>query len=110
MLPFNFHHLFYFKVIATEGSIAKASRKLRLGQPALSMQLKQFEDYLGHQLFERKNRSLVLTEMGRLVLGYSNDIFKIGEELMDAVSDRPSEKKMRLQIGALDSVSKRVMS
>lgn len=106
MNHFNYHHLLYFRVIATEGSISKAAQKLSLGQPTLSMQLKQFEDSLGHALFERKNRSLQLTEMGRLVLSYANEIFRLGEEMADAIHDRPSTRKIRLQIGVLESVPK----
>lgn len=106
MTPLNYHHLYYFKTIATEGSISKAANKLLLGQPTLSMQLKQFEESIGHRLFERKNRSLILTEMGRLILNYANEIFKLGDEMLDAVSDRPSLKKFKIQIGALDSIPK----
>ncbi len=102
----NYHHLFYFRTIATEGSVSKAAQKLRLGQPALSMQLKQFEEQLGHELFSRKSRNLVLTEMGHLVLGYANDIFRMGEEMLDAIHDRPKSKKLRLQLGAMDSIPK----
>lgn len=102
----NYHHLFYFKVIATEGSISKAAQKLRLGQPTLSMQLKQFEEFLGHSLFDRKNRSLILTEMGQLVLSYANEIFRLGQEMVDAIHDRPEARKVRIQVGALDSVPK----
>ena len=43
----NYHHLLYFREIAKEGSIAKASEKLLVGQPALSHQLKQLEESLG---------------------------------------------------------------
>lgn len=106
MNQLNYHHLFYFKVIATEGSISKAAQKLRLGQPTLSMQLKQFEEFLGHNLFERKNRSLILTEMGQLVLSYSNEIFRLGDEMLDALHDRPHLRKLKVQVGALDSVPK----
>ncbi|MEZ0390749.1 MAG: LysR substrate-binding domain-containing protein [Pseudobdellovibrionaceae bacterium] len=109
MNQLNYHHLFYFKVIATEGSISKAAQKLRLGQPTLSMQLKQFEEFLGHHLFERKNRSLILTEMGQLVLSYANEIFRLGDEMMDALNDRPHTRKLKIQVGALDSVPKNLI-
>ena len=42
----NYHHLIYFREIAKEGSISKASEKLLIGQPALSAQLKQLEEEL----------------------------------------------------------------
>lgn len=109
MTNLNYHHLFYFRTIAVEGSVSKAALKLRLGQPALSMQLKQFEEQIGHELFLRKGRQLVLTEMGHLVLGYANDIFKLGDEMLDAIHDRPRSKKVRLQMGAMDSVPKSVV-
>lgn len=106
MNQLNYHHLFYFRVIATEGSISKAAQKLRLGQPTLSMQLKQFEEFLGHILFERKNRSLVLTERGQMVLSYANEIFRLGEEMMNSLNDRPQARKIKIQVGALDSIPK----
>ena len=104
----NYHHLYYFKVIATEGSIAKAAEKLRLGQPTLSAQLKQLEDSLGEPLFERRNRGLILTEAGKVALTYSNEVFRLGNELLQVIQDNTTEKRTHLQIGALDSVSKNV--
>lgn len=105
----NYHHLYYFKVIATEGGIAKASRKLRLGQPTLSVQLRQLEDAMGKPLFERRNRRLVLTETGRSALNYANEIFRLGNEMMEVVQDRPVGTEIHLQVGALDSVPKTVI-
>jgi LysR family transcriptional activator of nhaA len=106
MIQLNYHHLYYFKVIATEGSISKAALKLNLGQPALSMQLKQFEESIGHALFERRNRSLVLTEVGKVTLTYANEIFRIGGEMLTAIEDRPAQKKTQLHIGVFDTVPK----
>ena len=57
----NYHHLYYFKAIAEKGSVSKAASKLRLGQPTLSAQLRQFEEALGVQLFERQHKKLILT-------------------------------------------------
>ena len=85
----NYHHLYYFKVIATEGSIAKASKTLRLGQPTLSAQLKLLEDVIGQKLFERQNRRLILTDAGRVALDYANEIFRLGSELLDTINQRP---------------------
>lgn len=106
----NYHHLYYFWVIATEGSIAKASTKLRLGQPTLSTQLKQLEDSVGRPLFERRNRRLILTEAGKVAFQYASDIFRMGSEMVEALHDRaPRGEKTHLQIGALDSVSKHIL-
>jgi LysR family transcriptional activator of nhaA len=108
----NYHHLFYFWTIATEGSIAKASKKLRIGQPTLSTQLKQLESSLEQPLFERRNRQLILTEAGRIALEHANEIFRLGSELREALADRPSiaGKRYHIQIGALDSVPKSVVA
>ena len=102
----NYHHLLYFQVIATEGSIAKAAKKLRLGQPTLSTQLKQLEDSLGQQLFERSHRQLTLTEAGTVTLDYANEIFGLGDEMVSVLKDESFSAKIRLNIGVLDSVPK----
>lgn len=104
----NYHHLLYFKTIALEGGIANAAKKLRLGQPTLSTQLKQFETTLGHALFDRSKRQLQLTEAGRLVLGYATEIFRLGDEMLDALSDRHVGQKIQVQIGVADAVPKHI--
>lgn len=105
----NYHHLYYFMVIATEGGIAKAAKHLRLGQPTLSTQLGQFEEALGKKLFERRHRALVLTDTGRTVLEYATEIFRLGGEMTEAVNDRLIADRVHLQIGALDSVPKHII-
>lgn len=102
----NYHHLYYFWVIANEGGVAKASLKLRLGQPTLSTQLKQLEDAFGKPLFERKNRKLVLTEAGKIALRYATDIFRMGQELSEVMKDQAVGSRSNVSIGALDSVPK----
>ena len=105
----NYHHLFYFRVIATEGSIARAAQKLNIGQPTLSSQLKLLEDMVGKPLFERRNRRLILTEAGKAALDYANEIFRLGDEMLEVLKDRTPEDQAHLQIGALDSVPKSVL-
>lgn len=105
----NYHHLFYFKTIAEEGSVSKAAEKLRLGQPTLSAQLMQFEEALNVKLFERQHKKLVLTEQGRIALEYSKNIFKIGSEMVEVLHDRLKPLRPTLHIGALDSVPKQIV-
>lgn len=105
----NYHHLFYFRAIANEGGVANASRKLRLGQPTLSTQLKQFEDAIGVPLFVRERRRLHLTEAGRVALDYANEIFKLGGELVEVLHDRSKPGRTEVQIGTLDSVPKHLV-
>ncbi len=105
----NYHHLYYFKTIAEENSVSKAAAKLRLGQPTLSAQLKQFEDQLGIELFERHHKKLVLTEHGKKALQYAQSIFKMGQEMIEVLNDEIQPHRTHLQIGALDSVPKQVI-
>lgn len=105
----NYHHLYYFKTIAEEGSVSKAAVKLRLGQPTLSAQLKNFEDTLGVQLFERLHKKLVLTEQGKVALDYSKNIFKMGSEMYEVLHDRIRPMRPSLHLGALDSVPKQIV-
>ncbi len=105
----NYHHLFYFKTIAEEGTVSKAAEKLRVGQPTLSAQLKQFEDTLGVQLFERHHKKLVLTEQGKVALDYSKNIFRMGSEMYEVLHDRLRPLKPSLHLGALDSVPKQIV-
>ncbi len=105
----NYHHLNYFRVIATEGSISQAAAKLNIGQPTLSAQLKQFEETIGIELFERRHKKLILTESGKLALDYANEIFKMGGELLEVLHDRFVPSRPHVQFGALDSVPKYVV-
>lgn len=106
----NYHHLFYFFTIAREGSIAKASRRLKVGQPALSTQLKQLEGSLGSSLFTREQQRLTITPFGQHVLEYATEIFRLGRELQESAREgSAASRKITLQIGALDSVPKDVV-
>lgn len=105
----NYHHLFYFKTIAEEGSVSAAAKKLRIGQPTLSAQLKQFEDQIGIQLFDRKNKKLILTEQGKLAFDYSKNIFKLGSEMYEVLHQRLVPMKSSLHVGALDSIPKQLI-
>ncbi len=102
----NYHHLFYFYTIAQEGGVARAAEKLRLGQPTLSTQLKQFEENLGTKLFDRNKRHLVLTETGRIALRYASEIFKLGAEFIETVKEQRIPNLIHLRVGSLDSIPK----
>ncbi|MBC8282793.1 MAG: LysR family transcriptional regulator [Nitrospinae bacterium] len=102
----NYHHLFYFWVTAKEGSINNASKKLGIGQPTISTLIKTLEETLGHSLFDRKNRVLVLTEGGKVVFDYASQIFALGNELLEVVKDGTFSQRVHVQFGVLDSVPK----
>jgi LysR family transcriptional regulator, transcriptional activator of nhaA len=106
----NYHHLMHFRTIALEGGISKAAKKLRLGQSGLSTQLKQFEESLGHSLFERKNRNLTLSDAGRITLKYANEINQKGQELLEVLGDETLSSRSHLNLGALDSIPKHLIA
>jgi LysR family transcriptional activator of nhaA len=102
----NYHHLYYFWMVAREGSIAKAGRQLLLAQPTITGQLRTLENTLGEKLFTRSGRGLVLTEMGRVVYRYANEIFSLGSELTDVLKGRPAGRPVRLAVGVSDALPK----
>lgn len=104
----NYHHLHYFWVVAREGSIAAATKKLNLTQPTISAQLRLLEEALGEKLFERAGRGLVLTEAGRIARRYADEIFALGRELRDTLRDRPTGRPVRITVGIADVVPKLV--
>ncbi|MCG3146871.1 MAG: Transcriptional activator protein NhaR [Verrucomicrobiae bacterium] len=102
----NYHHLRYFYVVAKEGSLAQAAEKLKVSQPSISTQLANLEEALGVELFRRSGRRKVLTDAGQLVLGYADEIFQLGQELLNAVKSRPGSRALRLYVGVADSFPK----
>ena len=105
----NYHHLFYFWTVATEGTITEASKKLHLAQPTISAQLRVLEESLGEKLFERTGRTLSLTETGHLVYHYANEIFSLGRELVDTLKGQPVGKPLRLKVGVADALPKLIV-
>ncbi len=104
----NYHHLLYFYTVAREGSVTRAAAVLRLAQPTLSAQIRRLEDSLDEKLFSRQNRSLVLTEVGRVAYRYAEEIFGLGNEMLDTLRGRPTSRPARLHVGVADVVPKLV--
>ena len=95
----NFLHLFYFWMVVRHGGISNACERLHLTQPTISTQLRKLEKSLGHELFNRSGRELVLTEVGKLVSEYADDMFAVGREMIGVLRGQPSERVMRLVVG-----------
>jgi LysR family transcriptional activator of nhaA len=102
----NFNHLRYFWAVAHDGSLTSAARRLNLSQSALSVQIQKLEHQIGHRLFDRVGKKLVLTEAGRITLDYADSIFKAGDELMGTLQDRPIANRHALRVGALTTLSR----
>jgi len=105
----NYHHLRYFWVVAREGGLVKAGKVLRLSHPTLSAQIRALEAGLGEQLFTRTGRRLALTEMGRVVYRYADEIFSLGREMVDTVRGRATGQPGRLDVGIADVVPKLIV-
>ena len=102
----NYHHLLYFWKVAKTGSVTAASKELRLAHPTLSAQIRTLEKSLGHKLFRQVGRNLQLTETGQLAYRYANDIFSLGEELIQTIEGRPASGGIRLKVGITDVLPK----
>ena len=97
MAALNYNHLYYFYRVATDGSITRASERLHLTPQTISGQISTLEDQLGIDLFQRKGKKLYLTEMGRQVYSYTEEIFQLGEELSHFLKIRSVQPELHQQ-------------
>jgi LysR family transcriptional activator of nhaA len=109
MIILNHAHLYYFWMVAREGGITKAAQKLYLGQSTVSAQIIQLEKDLGTRLFTREKKKLILTDEGRIALGYANDIFGMSQELTDMLRHHSPQMNLSVRLGVDASVSKQIM-
>lgn len=105
----NYHHLHYFWAVVREGGLVAAGKKLRVSHPTLSAQVHALEDALGEKLLVKSGRRLVLTEMGKVVHRYADEIFSLGRELVDVVQERVVGQRVRFDVGVVDVVPKMVV-
>jgi LysR family transcriptional activator of nhaA len=104
----NYQHLLYFWSVVRTGSLTRACEELALSAPTISSQLRTLEARLGEKLLTKSGRSLVPTEVGRLVYGYANEIFGMGQDLLEALEHRPTARPLRLVVGIDDVVPKEI--
>ncbi|WP_137131030.1 LysR family transcriptional regulator [Rhizobium sp. FY34] len=105
MPELNYHHLRYFRAVAHDGNLTRTAERLNLSQSALSIQIKQLEERLGHALFERRGRQLYLTEAGRIALDHADTIFSTGDELLETLKETGRIRRA-IRIGALATLSR----
>jgi LysR family transcriptional activator of nhaA len=105
----NYHHLLYFWVVAKHGSIAGASKELRLAHPTIGGQIHRLEEVLGEKLFDHRGRNLVLTDAGRMAFGYAEEIFTLGQEFLDTIHGRTPGRPIRLVVGLSDVLPKSIV-
>lgn len=106
MTLLNFHYLRYFWMLAREGSLRGAAERLHVSQPTISVQVKALEDQLGEKLTRRAGRGLVLTDAGRRVFDYAQEIFTLGDDLVRTAGKPGGIRPMRVALGVTDSLPK----
>ena len=106
MATINYNHLRYFQAIARHGSLTRAAETLNLSQSALSVQVQKLEAQLGHALFDRVGKKLLLTEAGRIALDHADRIFATGDALTSTLAGRPGPDQRILRVGALPTLSR----
>ena len=105
----NYHHLLYFWTVVREGGVSKAATKLRLSQPTISAQVRMLEEGLGERLLQRQGRTVALTDVGRMVYRYADEIFGVGRELMESLRGRPAGRPAQLTVGVANAVQKLIV-
>ncbi|MDH5671426.1 MAG: transcriptional activator NhaR [Myxococcales bacterium] len=95
----NYHHLVYLWTVAEEGTVTKAAKRLGLAQPTISAQLKALEEQLEVELFDRSGRNLLLTDAGRVVHRYADEILALGREMLDVLNERTMDRPIQLKVG-----------
>jgi LysR family transcriptional activator of nhaA len=106
---FNYRHLYYFWVVAKEGSMSKAAVRLDMAVQTISAQVHELEKSLGYLLFKPAGRGIALTESGFAALEIADQIFSIGEKLPEAVRDAAKSPKIKITIGLSDGLPKLVV-
>jgi LysR family transcriptional activator of nhaA len=108
MKSLNHQHLYYFWQTTREGGMLAASRTLGISQPTISVQVGELERFFGKPLFERHGKSLELTDFGRLVANYAEEIFSTSQELVEVALGRQGELPARVRAGVVDVIPKGV--
>lgn len=104
----NYKHLHYFWAVAIEGSVTKASERLHLTPQTISGQLSLLEDHFGVELFAKAGRNLEITEAGRLVLSYADEIFSLGGELEEVIHQLPDKPPLKFRVGVVNVIPKSI--
>lgn len=104
----NYKHLYYFREVATLGSIARACDSLNLTPQTISGQLQLLEESLGVKLLRKQGRNLELTEAGQVARRYADEIFQLGSSMEQALRSHPSQQARLFRVGVVDVVPKTI--
>ena len=106
MTPLNYHHLYYFWIVAREGGISHASDTLDVSPSTISAQISKLESAHRVKLFDRVGRNLRLSEVGHIAFRYAEEIFALGREMTHAIHGWSTSGPQLLQVGVADAVPK----
>jgi len=96
----NLNQLRAFYEAAKCQNISFAAKSLFVSQPAVTAQVKLFEDHCGLKLFKKKGRNLYLTDEGKTLYQYARKIFKYEKEIEDALEQMKELKQGTLRLGS----------
>src|SRR5439155_23333231 len=108
MPALNYKHLHYFWAVAKAGGVARASERLHITSQTISGQISLLEHVLGYRLFDRIGRRLELTDAGRMVLSYADEIFALGDELEEVLHHGSGGRPLSFRVGIADALAKSV--
>jgi len=101
----EFSQLEFFVTVVEEGSFSKAALRVYRTQPAVSIAVRRLEDEIGAPLFERSQKTPVLTEAGELLYDYAKRILSLRDQTFNVVAELKSLRRGRVRIGANESTS-----
>ncbi|HZY50667.1 MAG TPA: LysR family transcriptional regulator [Devosia sp.] len=107
MAALNYNHLRYFWAVAHTGNLTRAAAQLNVSQSSLSVQIRKLEDQIGHRLFSREGKQLVLTEAGRIALDHADAVFAAGDELLGVLGRTATGvARQSIRVGSLATLSR----
>ena len=102
----NYRHLYYFWIVVKEGGFARAAERLDMAVQTISAQVRELEKSIGRQLLKPAGRGVTMTEAGEMAFNRAEQIFQLGEALLDEMRDAGEEGVARLAVGLSDGISK----
>src|SRR5467141_857745 len=101
----EFSQLEFFVTVVEEGSFSKAALRVYRTQPAVSIAIRRLEEEIGSPLFERSQKTPVLTDAGELLYDYAKRILSLRDQTFNVVAELKSLRRGRVRIGANESTS-----
>src|SRR3990170_385205 len=105
----NLRQFHAFVAVARLGSFTQAARRLNLSQPALTVQIRQLEEAVGVRLFDRSTRRVMLTSIGKELATTLERVLQEIDAVMVNTKELASHIKGTITIGALPSISSKLL-